>query len=79
MPTQTRGVDVCPVDDVDFCMKLAKEESMILLPGMATLNHIRDAVGLKNWLRVSIAADPKVLDDAIGRMKAFCLRHAKHR
>ncbi|KAI3515480.1 hypothetical protein L1887_14376 [Cichorium endivia] len=65
------------VDDVDFCMKLAKEESMILLPGMATLNHIWDAFGLKNWLRVSIAADPKVLEDAIGRMKAFCLRHAK--
>ncbi|KAL7588413.1 hypothetical protein Lser_V15G40554 [Lactuca serriola] len=58
------------VDDTDFCMKLAKEESMILLPG--------DAVGLKNWLRVSFAAEPKILEDAIGRLKAFCLRHAKY-
>ncbi|KAI3515477.1 hypothetical protein L1887_14373 [Cichorium endivia] len=58
------------VDDIDFCMKLAKEESMILLPG--------DAVGLKNWIRVSFAAEQKVLEDAIGRMKAFCLRHAKY-
>ncbi|CAI9299602.1 unnamed protein product [Lactuca saligna] len=58
------------VDDTDFCVKLAKEESMILLQGYA--------VGLKNWLLVSFAAEPKVLEDAIGRLKAFCLRHAKH-
>ncbi|XP_023758254.1 nicotianamine aminotransferase 1 [Lactuca sativa] len=57
------------VDDTDFCMKLAKEESMILFPGYA--------VGLKNWVRVSFASEPKVLEDAIGRIKAFCLRHAK--
>nr|XP_043626748.1 probable aminotransferase TAT2 [Erigeron canadensis] len=58
------------VDDVDFCMKLAKEDSMILLPG--------DAVGLKNWVRMSFAAESNVLEDAIGRIKAFCFRHAKH-
>ncbi|KAI3795287.1 hypothetical protein L1987_37938 [Smallanthus sonchifolius] len=58
------------VDDTDFCMKLAKEECMIVFPG--------DAVCLKNWVRVSIASEPKVLEDAIGRMKAFCLKHAKH-
>ncbi|PWA39858.1 tyrosine/nicotianamine aminotransferase, Pyridoxal phosphate-dependent transferase [Artemisia annua] len=58
------------VDDTDFCMKLAKEESMVLFPG--------DAVCLKNWVRVSIAADQAVLEDAIGRVKAFCSRHAKH-
>ncbi|KAL4573141.1 hypothetical protein LXL04_019938 [Taraxacum kok-saghyz] len=57
------------VDDTDFCMKLAKEESMVLFPGYA--------VGMKNWLRVSFAAEPVVLHDAIGRLKAFCLRHAK--
>ncbi|KAI3515475.1 hypothetical protein L1887_14371 [Cichorium endivia] len=58
------------VDDTDFCMKLAKEESMILFPGYA--------VGMKNWVRVSFAAEPKVLQDAIGRLKAFCFRHAKN-
>ncbi|KAI3744924.1 hypothetical protein L1987_58022 [Smallanthus sonchifolius] len=58
------------VDDTDFCMKLAKEECMIVFPG--------DAVCLKNWVRVSIASEPKVLEDAVGRMKAFCLKHAKH-
>ncbi|KAK9076829.1 hypothetical protein SSX86_005163 [Deinandra increscens subsp. villosa] len=58
------------VDDTDFCMKLAKEECMILFPG--------DAVGLKNWVRVSIATEPQVLEDGIKRMKAFCFKHAKH-
>ncbi|GKC08542.1 tyrosine/nicotianamine aminotransferase, pyridoxal phosphate-dependent transferase, partial [Tanacetum coccineum] len=58
------------VDDTDFCMKLAKEESMILLPG--------NAVGMKNWVRMRFAAEPTVLKDAIVRMKAFCLRHAKY-
>ncbi|KAK9049287.1 hypothetical protein SSX86_031745 [Deinandra increscens subsp. villosa] len=58
------------VDDTDFCMKMAKEESVVVLPG--------DVVGLKNWVRVSIGTEPKVLEDAIGRMKVFCLKHAKH-
>ncbi|XP_071691329.1 nicotianamine aminotransferase 1-like [Rutidosis leptorrhynchoides] len=57
------------VDDTDFCMKLAKEETMVLFPG--------NAVCLKNWVRVSFATDPAVLEDAIGRLKQFCLRHAK--
>ncbi|KAI7741596.1 hypothetical protein M8C21_032138 [Ambrosia artemisiifolia] len=57
------------VDDTDFCTKLAKEECMVIFPG--------EAVCLKNWVRVSFAAEPKVLEDAIERMKAFCLRHAK--
>ncbi|XP_071691331.1 nicotianamine aminotransferase 1-like [Rutidosis leptorrhynchoides] len=61
-------VDV--VDDTDFCMKLAKEESMILLPG--------SAVGLKNFVRMSFAAEKKILFCGIGRIKHFCLRHAKH-
>ncbi|KAI3780619.1 hypothetical protein L2E82_10604 [Cichorium intybus] len=58
------------LDDTDFCMKLAKEESVILFPG--------DAAGLKNWVRMSIATEPKVLEDAIKRLKVFCLRHARH-
>ncbi|TKY48887.1 aminotransferase TAT2 [Spatholobus suberectus] len=57
------------VDDVHFCTKLAKEESVILLPGVT--------VGLKNWLRFSLAADPSDLKDGLSRIREFSLRHAK--
>ncbi|XP_020251957.1 probable aminotransferase TAT2 isoform X2 [Asparagus officinalis] len=56
-------------DCVDFCCKLAKEESVIILPGVA--------VGLKNWLRITFAIDPFSLNAGLDRMKSFCLRHAK--
>ncbi|KAJ9686264.1 hypothetical protein PVL29_015257 [Vitis rotundifolia] len=56
-------------DDVEFCMKLSKEESVIVLPGVA--------VGMKNWLRVTFAIDPPSLEDGLGRIKAFYQRHAK--
>ncbi|XP_062153625.1 probable aminotransferase TAT2 [Alnus glutinosa] len=56
-------------DDVDFCLKLAKEESVIVLPGIT--------VGLKNWLRISFAVEQSSLDDALVRIKAFYYRHAK--
>lgn len=56
-------------DDLDFCLKLAKEESVIVLPGVA--------VGLKNWVRVTFAIDPSSLDDGLQRMKAFCQKHQK--
>ncbi|KAL3508707.1 hypothetical protein ACH5RR_028108 [Cinchona calisaya] len=56
-------------DDMDFCFKLAKEESVIILPGLA--------VGLKNWLRITFAAEPAALEEAFGRLKSFCQRHSK--
>ncbi|KAF1002908.1 nicotianamine aminotransferase 1-like [Apium graveolens] len=56
-------------DDMDFCIKLAKEESVIVLPGAA--------VGLKNWLRITFAVDPAALEEGLERIKAFYLRHAK--
>ncbi|XP_050248358.1 tyrosine aminotransferase-like [Quercus robur] len=56
-------------DDLDFCLKLAKEESVVVLPGVA--------VGMKNWLRITFAVEPSALEDGFGRMKAFCERHAK--
>ncbi|KAI8006825.1 Nicotianamine aminotransferase 1 [Camellia lanceoleosa] len=56
-------------DDVDFCFKLATEESVVVLPGVA--------VGMKNWLRVTFAVESSSLEDGLGRIKAFCLRHAK--
>ncbi|KDP45860.1 hypothetical protein JCGZ_15304 [Jatropha curcas] len=57
-------------DDIDFCFKLAKEESVIILPGTA--------VGLKNWLRITFAVDPKSLEEALGRLKSFCQRHTRY-
>ncbi|KAF8409204.1 hypothetical protein HHK36_005278 [Tetracentron sinense] len=56
-------------DDLDFCSKLAKEESVIVLPGVA--------VGLKNWLRITFAIEPSSLEDGLGRIKSFYQRHAK--
>ncbi|CAA0409658.1 Pyridoxal phosphate-dependent transferase [Arabidopsis suecica] len=56
-------------DDIDFCFKLAREESVILLPGTA--------VGLKNWLRITFAADATSIEEAFKRIKCFYLRHAK--
>lgn len=56
-------------DDIDFCFKLAKEESVIILPGTA--------VGLKNWLRVTFAVDPYSLEECLDRIKSFYQRHAK--
>ncbi|XP_071691332.1 probable aminotransferase TAT2 [Rutidosis leptorrhynchoides] len=57
------------MDDIEFCIKLAKEESVIILPGIS--------VGLKNWLRVTFAIEPTSLKDGIYRFRAFCIRHAK--
>nr|URX65374.1 tyrosine aminotransferase [Gymnema sylvestre] len=56
-------------DDIEFCFKLAKEESLILMPGLA--------VGLKNWLRITFATDPTSLEEGLGRLKSFCQRHSK--
>ncbi|KAL5715787.1 zinc-finger protein [Ranunculus cassubicifolius] len=55
-------------DDIDFCTKLAKEENVIILPGIC--------VGMKNWLRITFAIEPARLEDGLRRMKAFCQRHA---
>lgn len=59
------GID----DDIQFCLKLAKEESVIVLPGVT--------VGLKNWLRITFAVELPVLEDGLQRIKAFYQRHAK--
>ncbi|OIT38691.1 PREDICTED: tyrosine aminotransferase-like [Nicotiana attenuata] len=56
-------------DDLDFCVKLAKEESLIILPGVT--------VGLKNWLRITFACELSILEDGLKRLTAFCQRHAK--
>nr|XP_043628079.1 probable aminotransferase TAT2 [Erigeron canadensis] len=55
-------------DDVDFCFKVAKEESVILLPGRT--------VGLKNWVRITFAAEPSSLEEALDRVKSFYYRHS---
>ncbi|RXI03013.1 hypothetical protein DVH24_003091 [Malus domestica] len=56
-------------DDIEFCFKLVKEESVIFLPGKA--------VGLNNWIRITFAADPSSVEEALRRTKSFCQRHAR--
>ncbi|CAN6706653.1 unnamed protein product [Malus baccata var. baccata] len=56
-------------DDIQFCLKLAKEESVIVLPGVT--------VGLKDWVRITFAVELSVLEDGFKRIKAFHQRHAK--
>ncbi|KAM3289366.1 putative aminotransferase TAT2 [Capsicum chacoense] len=56
-------------DDMEFCFKLAREESVILLPGTA--------MGLKNWVRITFAVEPSCLEEGLKRLKSFCLRHSK--
>ncbi|XP_057792498.1 nicotianamine aminotransferase 1-like [Salvia miltiorrhiza] len=51
-----------------ICCKLAKEESVILLPGTG--------LGLKNWLRVTFAVEASHIDEGFRRIRAFCERHA---
>ncbi|RVW77652.1 Nicotianamine aminotransferase B [Vitis vinifera] len=75
-------------DDVEFCMKLSKEESVIVLTDkkQATLVSLGCsdptrcvAVGMKNWPRVTFAIDPPSLEDGLGRIKAFYHRHMLRR
>ncbi|XBJ22566.1 hypothetical protein VPH35_000941 [Triticum aestivum] len=56
-------------DDMDFCCKLAKEESVVVLPGCA--------VGYKNWVRITFAIGPSSLEDGLARLKSFCSRHSE--
>ncbi|VAH13725.1 unnamed protein product [Triticum turgidum subsp. durum] len=56
-------------DDMDFCCKLAKEESVVVLPGCA--------VGYKNWVRITFAIGPSSLEDGLDRLKSFCSRHSE--
>ncbi|KAJ4867171.1 Tyrosine transaminase family protein [Raphanus sativus] len=56
-------------DDVDFCMKLAREENLVLLPGVV--------FGKNNWVRISIGVERSMLDDAFVRLKGFITRHVK--
>ncbi|KAG9447813.1 hypothetical protein H6P81_013941 [Aristolochia fimbriata] len=56
-------------DDMDFCLKLAKEESVVIFPGTP--------IGCKGWLRVTFAVEPSSLEDGLDRLKSFCHRHQK--
>ncbi|CAM0913557.1 unnamed protein product [Alopecurus aequalis] len=53
-------------DDVDFCCRLAKEESVLVMP-----------VGMKDWLRMTFAIDMPSLEDGLERIKSFCERHGE--
>ncbi|XP_060189953.1 tyrosine aminotransferase-like [Lycium barbarum] len=56
-------------NDLEFCTRLAREESVVVLPG--------EALGLKNWVRVTFAVEISALEDGLGRIRAFCFRNAK--
>ncbi|KAH0871048.1 hypothetical protein HID58_078070 [Brassica napus] len=56
-------------DDEDFCEKLATEQNLILLPGIA--------FGLRGWARHSIDMDTLTLEDAFKRLKSFYFFHRR--
>ncbi|CAH8354959.1 unnamed protein product [Eruca vesicaria subsp. sativa] len=55
-------------DDEDFCEKLATEENLVLLPGIA--------FALRGWARHSVDMHTQTLEDAFERLKSFCDRHS---
>ncbi|XP_010525803.1 PREDICTED: probable aminotransferase TAT4 [Tarenaya hassleriana] len=56
-------------DDHEFCSKLAAEENLIVVPG--------SALGLENWLRISIEySDASLVEQTFERLKGFFKRHA---
>ncbi|XP_074304068.1 tyrosine aminotransferase-like [Silene latifolia] len=56
-------------DDTEFCLKIAKEEKVMILPG--------STLGMKNWLRITFALEPLVLQEGLERIEGFCKRHSK--
>ncbi|MBA0602342.1 hypothetical protein Gorai_002527 [Gossypium raimondii] len=75
-------------DDLDFCMKLAKEESVIIVPAgkirkfqvsltKLPQNYTGMAFGMKNWLRITFACEISALEDGLRRIKAFHQRHVR--
>ncbi|CAF2131802.1 unnamed protein product [Brassica napus] len=59
-------------DDVDFCMKLAREENLVLFFFLS-----REVFGKNNWVRISIGVERSMLQDAFVRLKSFFTRHVK--
>lgn len=35
------------------------------------------ALGLKNWIRITIGVEAQMLEDALERLNGFCKRHLK--
>ncbi|KAK6919112.1 hypothetical protein RJ641_017534, partial [Dillenia turbinata] len=60
-----KGID----NDMDFCFKVVKKVSVIVLPGMCVL--------LRNWLGITFAIEPESLEDGFRRFKSFYERHSK--
>jgi tyrosine aminotransferase len=54
-------------DDIQICERLISEESVLCLPGTI--------FGMKNYIRIVYCAPPEMIEEATGRIKAFCARH----
>ncbi|RZC69574.1 hypothetical protein C5167_032686 [Papaver somniferum] len=62
-------------DDMDFCIKLAREEKVIILPALGIC--CRNCSGSQKLAQDNLSIDLPSLKDTMERMKSFCQRHAK--
>jgi tyrosine aminotransferase len=56
-------------DDATFASKLLQEENLFLLPGKCFSSD--------NYVRLVMCCPSEMIEDACGRIKAFCGRHGR--
>jgi tyrosine aminotransferase len=61
------GIADGDADDVAFAQALLAQENVVLLPG-----HV---FGVRSFVRLVLCAPMTVLEDAMDRLEAFCIRH----
>ncbi|RYQ94748.1 hypothetical protein Ahy_B08g089682 [Arachis hypogaea] len=68
-------------DDIDFCFKLAKEESVIILPGKVLQTKITFLSRNNGWTKRLAShyfhRHPSALVEGLKKVKVFCQRHAR--
>lgn len=58
-------------------MKLEKSFSFKFENGNFSWFFAGVALGLKNWIRITIGVEAQMLEDALERLNGFCKRHLK--